>query len=483
MRRELSVILERSTSELSERWRGKTLADYVPCLLDRIIRRLRGRADARTASIIVAEGTTLAEALSELGTFRQAVIDCWEGAQVEAAEVRLVHATIDRAMVEIADFMQRDLSSTVERYRQLTARIHSEALLRESEERYQLALSAADVGTWDYDPRTGEITWDSRLRAMSGFDADEPVNYDIFLSLLHPDDRGRVDELVQRSSDPASGGGYSTEYRLIRKSDGVERWQAARGKVFFDPQGKPVRFIGTGVDITDRHLEADFRERFVGILGHDLRQPLSVVNFGAALLAKQPNMTERDVAMLQRIARAGERMTRMIGDLLDFARGRQTGGIPVTRAPADLFAVVRQLLTELEAVHADRIFLLTADGDGEGEWDRDRMAQVFGNLLSNAVAYGTPEHPIDVRMAGAGPRLEVAVTNRGPTIAAQDLRSLFDPYRRGHKTRGSTPSGGLGLGLYIASEIVRAHGGTLVAESAPATGTTFRVLLPRQRSL
>ena len=125
-------------------------------------------------------------------------------------------------------------------------------------------------------------------------------------------------------------------------------------------------------------------------------------------------------------------------------------------------------------MHPQRPFrlTLTGTGDGQGAWDRDRMAQTLGNLLNNAITHGADGTPIDVVLHAEPDRLRIAITNQGPPIPTAEIGSLFDPYRRGKgKGPGTTPSGGVGLGLYIAREIIAAHGGTIDVESAAASGT------------
>src|SRR5215217_3147535 len=124
--------------------------------------------------------------------------------------------------------------------------------MRESQERLSLAVESTELGTWDYDLVTGDLSWDERCKAMFGLPPEAEVDYEIFLKGLHPEDRQRTDRVVQRSLDPASGGGYDTEYRTMGIEDGVERWVSAQGQAFFDEGRRAVRFTGTVLDITER---------------------------------------------------------------------------------------------------------------------------------------------------------------------------------------------------------------------------------------
>ncbi|MDQ3842189.1 MAG: PAS domain S-box protein, partial [Actinomycetota bacterium] len=124
--------------------------------------------------------------------------------------------------------------------------------MRESEDRLRLAVESTGLGTWDFNPVTGELRWDDRCKAMFGLQPEAEVDYEVFLAGLHPEDRERTDRAVQRSLDPASGGEFDVEYRTVGIEDGIERWVVARGQAFFEEAGRAVRFIGTVLDITER---------------------------------------------------------------------------------------------------------------------------------------------------------------------------------------------------------------------------------------
>jgi signal transduction histidine kinase len=170
-------------------------------------------------------------------------------------------------------------------------------------------------------------------------------------------------------------------------------------------------------------------------------------------------------------------MSRMIEQLLDYTRARSAAGIPITAGPVDMFAICRDTLEELQAAHPDRVIELSVSGSGAGEWDADRMSQVFSNLIGNALAYGDPAEPIRIALEGEGDRLACDVHNVGPPIPALAQPHIFHPFReRGDNSRGS---GGLGLGLFITREILKAHGGEITVHSSDLSGTTFRWSIPK----
>jgi signal transduction histidine kinase len=196
-------------------------------------------------------------------------------------------------------------------------------------------------------------------------------------------------------------------------------------------------------------------------------------------MIKRGTLPDTDLRTAALIARNADRMAKMISQLLDFTRSRLGGGIPIHPRPVELAGLCTELIAECEAANPGRAFSFTADVDTNGHWDRDRLAQVIANLLGNAVKYGALETPITVRVVDEGDAVTLSVHNAGPPISAETLPSIFEPFRRG--TRHQTDrTESLGLGLFIATEIVRAHAGQIDVRSSEAEGTTFTVRLPRR---
>jgi signal transduction histidine kinase len=223
----------------------------------------------------------------------------------------------------------------------------------------------------------------------------------------------------------------------------------------------------------DRKLAALERERLLGIVSHDLRNPLNAITMSAAALLKRDG--EGDAARpVHRIVSSARRMERLIRQLLDFAAARHGAGIPVQPAPADLAEIARSSLDELEAARPDRPLALEVEGDTSGTWDPDLLGEALSNLVGNALQHGSGT--VTVRVRGAGPEVAVEVHNEGPPIPPEVLPHLFDPFRRGRSD--ASPSRSVGLGLFITREIVRAHRGTIHVRSSRG-GTTVSVRLPR----
>jgi len=171
-------------------------------------------------------------------------------------------------------------------------------------------------------------------------------------------------------------------------------------------------------------------------------------------------------------------MERMITQLLDFTRARSGGGIALLREPSDLSAICAQAVEELKTSNPERRIEMTVTGDAHGLWDMDRMAQVFSNLIANAVTYGSREMAVEINLAATTSEVACSVRNFGPPIPPDFLPYLFDPFRRATYAK-SAATQGLGLGLFICQQIVAAHGGKTLVESSEAQGTLFTVTLPK----
>jgi signal transduction histidine kinase len=227
--------------------------------------------------------------------------------------------------------------------------------------------------------------------------------------------------------------------------------------------------------------EAERRRRAVdtilGVVGHDLRNPLGAVHMSAALLMKRGGLEGWQARTVERMRSSAGRMGRIIADLLSYTRTRLGSGIPIQPREADLGAVVRRVVEELRAANPDREIEIVAAGDLCGTWDPDRLEQVASNLVSNAVDHGEPGRPVRVALAGEGGEVVLTVRNEGPGMPPEVLAHLFEPFSRPPDER-SRKASGLGLGLFIAREIVRGHGGVISAKAADGE-TAVTVRLPR----
>jgi PAS domain S-box-containing protein len=275
---------------------------------------------------------------------------------------------------------------------------------------------------------------------------------------------------------------FSEEF-AIPGPDGPQ-WRETHVAPVYGPDGEVEAVAMASRDIQRRkQAEAQvaedlaFRERVMGILGHDLRNPLAVVLSVSKILARRADMPERALEGLGHIRRSAERMEQMINTILDFTQLRFRGLPPLARQSFDLETLTRAVVDELQLAHPDREVHVTARGDLRGRWDYTRLGQVIANLVGNALTHGAVDTPVTVDLSGEDGRVTVAVGNRGATIPANAIAHLFEPFWQAsadHRSRG------LGLGLFIAQQIVEAHGGSIDVRSFDEQ-TTFTVELRSDR--
>jgi PAS domain S-box-containing protein len=246
-----------------------------------------------------------------------------------------------------------------------------------------------------------------------------------------------------------------------------------------DAMGAVSGAIAILVDITDRKRAeeevartARFREHLLGIVSHDLRNPLTAIVTSAQLLLRYGELPERQARVVARVSSSADRMARMIDDLLDFARTRLGGEFPIHPRRIDLRQICEQTVEELEFAYTRQV-KIEAQGDLWGDWDPDRMAQVISNLVGNALQHSDGD--VAVTLRGEGDFVVLETKNDGPPIPPEVLPHVFEPGRR-----GDARAGGLGLGLFIVQQIVLAHGGSIEVHSMEGGGTTFTLALPRK---
>jgi signal transduction histidine kinase len=469
------------------------LRDHIPVLLDQLLAELTPCVAASGSPEAGAEpyGETwfardyahdrfnrhysLAETLRELSHLRSVIIDfcAGEGMSLSEDAAQCLHLLIDEVMSTVAvemeqvaradqDVDRRRLRSTLRLFpaavfifdaagRMLETNTIGEALWGSSAPcPRHLSEFGRYQGWW---PGTGSLIapteWPIARALLLGEEA-----HDREIDILCADGERKTilnSAVPLRSADGGIIGGISVAFDI------TERVQATR------------KVIQT----------AELRDRFIGILGHDLRNPLSSINVAAAVLLKDQNIPEAHAKILRKIISSVDRMSRMISDLLDLTRGHCGQVIPIAPKPCDLRAICRQMIEEIELVHPTRSIELQVNGTGLGVWDPDRLAQALGNLLGNAISYSLPETPIRVALSEHGANVILTVSNLGLAIPPELQGRIFEPFQRGVSQGEPSTGWGLGLGLYITQQIVKAHGGSIWVTSEPGTETIFTISLPR----
>jgi len=222
------------------------------------------------------------------------------------------------------------------------------------------------------------------------------------------------------------------------------------------------------------------KEMFLAILGHDLRSPLGAVITSSQFMLDTGDLVEPHLTLTTRIARSARRMNQMVEDLLDFTRGRLGSGMSLVRETVDIGQIVRQSVEEMRAARPGSVLQVTTSGALSGEWDSGRISQLLSNLLGNAVQHGADSETIGVSVQGEPSEVVLRMHNGGTPIPRADLATLFSPFKRlRFGQTAAHDSKHLGLGLYIAQQIVSAHGGTIDVRSSVEAGTLITVRLPR----
>jgi signal transduction histidine kinase/FixJ family two-component response regulator len=425
-------------------------------------------------------------------------------------------------------FSARELIARVETQLKM-ARLHARAeeerrRVAESEERYRRIFQLAEVSIWEEDFSDVKSFID-QLKATHGSDLRpllqahpelvEQAQAVVHVNSVNPatlrmfgassmEELGKSAERIRAAETPAvflelmiaiaDGKRVMVTESGLRRLSG-ERIDTALTLAFSPDDARCERALLTLTDVSaqkvaQREREARiaemeravrFGEMLVGVVGHDLRNPLSAITAAAGLLERR---ADSDTVMkpVRRIGASAHRMERMIAQLLDFTRIRLGGGLSLERTRVDLAEVTRSIIDELEPVYRSGIFL-QSNGDVTGVWDRDRLSQLLSNLTANACQHGTPGVPVGIVLDGASADVVRLEVRNGGVIPADLLPVVFEPLRHrgnGGKKRGG--GSGLGLGLYITQEIAHAHGGTIHVESTKTAGTHFIVELPRART-
>lgn len=331
-------------------------------------------------------------------------------------------------------------------------------------DRLALAVEAARMGTWSFDPQTGEFAGDARFAELIGLPPDGVWSQAAVLAQFDQAERALIGRGLERGDI------------ALQVAVGVTQWVDLRGR---RESHAPRNVFGTALDISDQVNEtrrsSSLREELLGVASHDLKNPLSAVKQAATLLAKSPNLDERERRFVAHIRTSVERMTSLIAQLLDLTRVRLGGGLQIVRRRVMLDEVLQAVVDELRMGFPERVIQVDAVHEGI-DVDPDRFEQVASNLIGNALKYSLPESTVSVTLSSDAHQTVFSVQSFGVTISPEAQLRIFEPFVQVGPLSGRD---GLGLGLHISREIVRAHGGTVTVSSSAAAGSRFTVRLPK----
>lgn len=395
-------------------------------------------------------------------------------------------------------------------YRELQKRRRAEERWRQSSERLQLATRVASIGIWDWDIPRNELVWDESMYQLYGIRrGDFGGAYDAWIATIHPDDKADTEGEIQAALRGERE--YAPEFRIVRP-DGSIRYIKADSQTFKDQDGKPLRMIGTNIDITERkQTEAELRHYkdqleetvqrrtaelllardaaeaankaksvFLANMSHELRTPLNAILGFSSLIRRDPQLSQGLRENVEVINRSGAHLLTLINDVLEIAK-IEAGRVQLEAAPFDLGALLRDVIDMMHLRASEKGLRLQIDQSSDFprfiRGDEARLRQILINLVGNAVKF-TKEGGVVVRL---GVRrndmlhLLIEVEDSGPGISAEDQKRLFKPFIQ--LAEGGAQKG-TGLGLAITRQFVDLMKGTISVESVLGRGSVFRVDLP-----
>ncbi|MBO9657852.1 MAG: PAS domain S-box protein [Chitinophagaceae bacterium] len=359
--------------------------------------------------------------------------------------------------------------------RDITDRKLAEEALMQSEQRKLLAVKSAEMGEWEWQLSTRLIRISEQVTLLFGFEDHSPeVTPEQLLQQIYPDDQQLVREQVIAASNGLQI--LQTECRIVRADNGQIRWLNIYGRVVMQTDNRPAKLIGVFYDITQRKILEKQKDDFISIASHELKTPVTAINSYAELLAESlaAGGHSYQVNLANKLSEQVNRLTELIRNLLDTSQLSE-GGFKLSLQPTDIKELILEQKEALEQIGVNHHFTWNLHAVPLLQADRKRIVQVIMNLVTNAVKYSPERTEIIVETTDRGDHAHICVTDKGMGIPPEEQRFVFERY---YRTRESLQEKGFGLGLYICSEIIRQHRGSMGLKSAPGEGSSFYFTLP-----
>ena len=357
-----------------------------------------------------------------------------------------------------------------------------ETLFRESKERLNLAVDAAEMGTWDFNVLTKELILDQRSKALLGLSPVDQVEFNQYLDLIQTEDGKLFEKAFEQAIAGVNNGEFEQEFRTIEDQYKKIKWLKSKGKVYFNDQGKAFRFVGTSLDITTQKTldEANKellkkKDEFMSIASHELKTPITTLKASLQLLDRmKDNPAKISPMLIERANKSMDKINTLIDDLLDVSKINH-GQLQLNKTRFAISKLVEDCCEQIDGATLFKI-LVTGDRAIEVDADLERIDQVITNFVNNAVKYAPNSKEIVIHIERIGNLAKVSVSDKGPGVAPEKVNHLFERY---YQADGSSNNySGLGLGLYISSEIIKKHGGEIGVDSELGLGSTFWFTLP-----
>ncbi|GAA4911951.1 PAS domain-containing sensor histidine kinase [Mucilaginibacter defluvii] len=358
----------------------------------------------------------------------------------------------------------------------VTEQVESRFQLAEAEERLRLAIDSAGLGTWSIDATNMQVYPSARTKEFFGLKADEELLFNDALSRIGEMQRPLVVEAINKAFE--QGGGCDMEYPITDPKTGRQRWVHSTGKLYYDTTGKPSNYSGIMIDITGRKQEEIRKNDFIAMVSHELKTPLtSIKSYIQISISKAKKLNEDFITgALTKADLQIVKMTKMIRGFLDLSK-LESGKISLSPEVFDVSDLISEVVTESRFINSNHFIEIDRNDSVIINADRNKIAQVLDNLLSNAAKYSPLETEIYVNSVVSEHEVIISVADKGIGVKTQDLDKLFDRFYRADNEIMKTVAG-FGIGLYIASEIVHLHHGKIWVESKEYEGATFYFSLP-----
>jgi PAS domain S-box-containing protein len=350
------------------------------------------------------------------------------------------------------------------------------ARLSETEQKQQVAISQAKLGTFSIDAASRTIDASPRLKEFFGYGADEHMTYADAIAQISPEFRQQIEQEIQAVFEQAVD--FHNEFSIIGHNDGKKRWVRATGKMYVSESDPLGHFSGTLLDITEQKEDDIRKNDFIAMVSHELKTPLTSLNGFVQILELQArkNNNEKALNIVDKAKRQIRKMTTMINGFLNVSR-LESGKIHIDRKRFDMKELVKEIEEETVPANTSHHIIFDPVLNTWVEGDRDKIGQVITNFISNALKYSAPGTTVQIACLANNGSAMVSVRDEGLGIAEKDIDHLFDRFYRveGHQSKKVS---GFGIGLYLCWEIIQRHQGEIWVESKPQVGSTFFFSIP-----
>jgi PAS domain S-box-containing protein len=358
-----------------------------------------------------------------------------------------------------------------------TAQVQSFNELQDAKKELEFAIESAELGTWDLNPKTNHFIGNDRLKSWFGVDKQHEVDLKDALEVIIEEDRVKVTEAILKALEKGSDGNYSVVYTIQNPKDKVKRIVAAKGKAMFDSEGNATRFSGILEDVTEDYQLQLRKDEFISVASHELKTPITSISASMQILqkfTKTEDLPDKVSLFINKASNNLNKLVHLLDDLLNVTKIQQ-GQLALNKTSFNLTELIKDCCEHLHTGGSHE-FIIKGPDFLLVDADYRRMDQVMVNLLNNAIKYSPQAKKVEIFISNDEHNVTVSVRDFGIGINPDKLPHLFDRYYRvdalGHQFSG------LGLGLYISSEIINRHGGKIGANSTLGDGSTFWFSLP-----